>query len=77
MSKRDEIWRCVESTLRAIEGLSLGDIDGEFRTNAIRSLMDAHKQVLAGLNHRELERQREEERRIIRLYREGRLKECT
>ena len=76
MNKRRDVADAVERLLRAIGALGLGDIDGEHRTNAIRSLMDVQKHVSAGFNHRESERQREDERRIIRLYRAGRLKEC-
>jgi hypothetical protein len=71
-----EEWRAAWNVVyNATCAFGIGDMDGLPRQNAMDLLIEAKEMVMNGLSDREAERNRDEEKRIIAAYREGRLVE--
>lgn len=63
--------------VNAIKALSVGDIDGEYRQQAMTLAWNAYDMAKDGLRERTKEREFEREKEVLKAWREGRLIEKT
>jgi hypothetical protein len=75
MNALDEFKAEWERMYRCVCAFGIGDMDPEPRGEALKALNEVMNSVLCGFNRRRAEAEREEERRIVRAYRAGRLVE--
>ena len=77
MSKRQAFINEWDRAFSCVCAMSMSDIDPEYRKLALDALWAARKEVEHGLRRRQAEREREDEARIVKAYREGRLVEAS
>lgn len=73
MKALERVQAALVEARNAICALGIGDIDGGHRLNAIEKIESAAVDIAEGLEVRARERQRDEEARVIKAYREGRV----
>lgn len=75
--KRERIAERIASLHAAICALSVGDIDSRHRQDALESLSECDECLRIGFSERDREWQIEEDARILKAYREGKLVETA
>jgi hypothetical protein len=73
VNKRENFAKAWGDLYSAICALSIGDIDSDYRRDALGALERAKHEIEDGFKDRDLERQKEDEARILKAYREGRV----
>lgn len=73
VTKREAFTAAHEQLYRAICALGIGDIDGESRQWGLDALSEVRQAITNGFAERDAELRREEEARVIKAYREGRV----
>lgn len=76
MRNKESAFACfaaIKAAHEAICALGIGDIDAAYRQAALNDINDAQNHIAEGVRQRDEEDRRDEEARVIKAWREGRV----